>query len=270
MEEIFFVEGGSTYIYYGYYPQTVEDDTTIITALSKISSTNENGYIEYAGEEYVKKTAKVYDTYYFMNGTRAYNNTTYYFRVEPIKWKVISTNPIQVVSDLVLDNVPYFTESSTIDSEDEIYENNYKDSNLRSFLNNEFMSAAFTSAKLDNIETTLVNNTTSSATGNDDYLCEDTNDKIYTLSYDDVFNENYGFEDKDTSDTRNTVASDYAIANEVRLSSSANSYALWWLRTPSSVSNKTLFIDNLGAISEGTTTFIYYGVRPVFTFISAY
>ena len=65
------------------------------------------------------------------------------------------------------------------------------------------------------------------------YVCGNTEDKVFLLSYAEVSNRNYGF----TSDeTRQMLTSDYARAVGVWMSTSQNYYGSgeWWLRSPAS------------------------------------
>ena len=80
-----------TDVYYGTYPQTVVDDSSLISSLNSLTS-NANGYYEFEGEEYAKVVADPYGTVYgtgykFINGSTIQSGQTYYFKVEPIKWK---------------------------------------------------------------------------------------------------------------------------------------------------------------------------------------
>ena len=79
------------------------------------------------------------------------------------------------------------------------------------------------------------------STGNSQniYVCEDTEDKIFLLSYSEATNYIYGFNANGVYDVnRRMKASDYALANGVYRSYSDDSYysfgnSPWWLRTPS-------------------------------------
>jgi len=80
-------------VYYGTYPQTVVDDSSLISSLNSLTSTNANGYYEFEGEEYAKVVAHPYGVSIrpdnkFINGSTIISLKTYYFKVEPIKWRV--------------------------------------------------------------------------------------------------------------------------------------------------------------------------------------
>lgn len=74
--------------------------------------------------------------------------------------------------------------------------NNYKNSSIRKWLNGGFLNKAFSDDSL--IATTEVKNFTASTCQNTNpYVCENTNDKIFLLSRQDMLNEDY-FTDKDS------------------------------------------------------------------------
>lgn len=152
----------------GEYPQTKVIDESLISSLFKITQTDSQGYVSYNGTRYFKKS---------------WEN---YYRVEPIQWRWLDTKE---------DGKPMYVsekclESHAFDSE----KNNYKDSSIRQWLNGDFLNKTFSDDSL--IATTLVDNSTAS-TGEDTnpYVCENTNDRIFLLSWQEMFNEDY-FTDK--------------------------------------------------------------------------
>ena len=85
----------ATYMYFGEWPQTIiASGVTVNESISK-----ENGLFTYYygsdGAWYVKQAEEAYGTdYTYSNGTSvAQGGTSYkYFKVEPIKWRVLTTN----------------------------------------------------------------------------------------------------------------------------------------------------------------------------------
>jgi len=217
----------------GEYPQSKVTDNTSITALNGLSSTNARGYYEYNNNQYAK-----YDNDYYL--------------VEPIKWRFLDSGEgkVFVVSDLILDQHRYDGSS-----------NNYENSEIRNWLNNDFLNKAFADQSV--IATTSVDNSVAS-TGLDSntYVCETTYDKLFLLSRQEAQNANYGFEnDADKS----AKVTDYAKARGVITSSGDyvnNGY--WWLRSPrSDNSNSAYFVYSDGYITgmvDGLRE--NYGVRP--------
>ena len=163
----------------GEYPQTQVEDDKLISKLNSITQTDAQGYVSYGGEKY----KKCKDYYYF-----------YCWRkVEPIQWRYLSQNGdnVQFVSEKVLNHQVW----NKTEHEDGINLNNYKYSDIRKWLNSDFLEQAFYyDSSL--IQTVNVDNS-SESTGNSSnrYACEDTRDKVYLLSYKDITNEDYGFTD---------------------------------------------------------------------------
>jgi len=199
----------NNYIYFGRYPQTKVTDSYIINALNQIITINEYGYIEYDENEY----KEYYDNYYL---------------VEPIKWKILETNnnSYKLVSDLILDQQDFY--SSTYDrtiNGNTIYPNNYEYSDIREWLNNDFINASFNTEEQNIIKKSLVDNSASTTSTNPNkYACNNTNDKVYLLSYKD-FTKNYFTNISD----RQAKVTDYAKDKGVYES---NDYGYFWLRPP--------------------------------------
>src|SRR5690554_173707 len=88
---------GRKFIMFGKYPQTVETNPITIFALKHFAKTNESGYYVYRGVEYEKVTANLNteiintsDTYIYGSRIKSLiNDKVYYFRVEPIEWKIV-------------------------------------------------------------------------------------------------------------------------------------------------------------------------------------
>ena len=103
--------------------------------------------------------------------------------------------------------------------------NNYAESDLREWLNNEFYNTAFTDEEKAKIVTTLVDNSVES-TGFESsrYACEDTEDKIFLLSSKEA--EKYY-----TDETRLAKCTAYAKKQGLYVSPKTK-YSWWWLRSP--------------------------------------
>lgn len=191
------------YIYFGSYPQSVVSDPSLKTELSKITTTNSKGYYEYGGSEYAKKNVNAGSYLYkYADGTQVTNNTTEFFKVEPILWRILTSdssgNCILLAEQAI--NTHRYDSSS----------NNYMNSEIRTWLNDDFYNSAFKSTEKGAILTTTVDN--SAATTNsisNPYACDNTSDKVYLLSYKDYLT-SYGFS---TSNARYCEPTDYAIAN---------------------------------------------------------
>ena len=155
---------------------------------------------------------------------------------------------------MLLDVQSYYKDylSRTIEGET-IYANNYEQSDIRTWLNNEFYNTAF--ALNDTfVQETTVNNASSTTDSNtNQYTCGDTIDKVYLPSYQDYLNPTYGFDSNsdNLSSTRECKTTDYARAmgawyNEGNSSASLKYNSTYWTRSPSSEYYYTAWIINSG------------------------
>ncbi len=267
-----FIENGNQYIYFGEYPQTLKGESVTIISTTPDS----NGY--YLGsdnERYAKVAAKPYSSpYYFSNKQQIVKGTTYYFKVEPIKWKILQVNGTEykLVTDLIIDNQKFHssTDTRTIDGKT-IYANNYEYSDIRQWLNEDFYNKAFTKELQSIINTTLVDNSVASTgDSSNQYICNDTYDKVYLLSCKDVTNEEYGF----TNDkSREKQLTDYAKAKGCYMDTSTDRYnnGLFWLRSPNfNYGNARYvrsdgYVDFIGSIGIGRVINDTVGVSAAIT-----
>ena len=215
------------YVYFGSYPQTLKASSVTIDA----SSVDSNGYyLGSDGERYAKVTAKKdcygnSSKYTFSNGSSISAGTTYYFKVEPIKWKILSSSNGKLT--LYAEDI---IEQSRWDSSVIL---NYKTSTIRSFINGDFLNGAFSSEEQAMIQTTTVDNGTSTVpSAGASCVCENTTDKVFLLSYKDVINGGtYGF----TNSSRMKQATDFAKANGLYVSVSSvtsENQTMYWTRSP--------------------------------------
>ncbi|MCM1245259.1 MAG: DUF6273 domain-containing protein [Roseburia sp.] len=183
------------------------------------------------------------------DGTKMVYKDGRYFKIEPIKWRVLSINDEDafLLADSILDVQAYSEkENNTYDSE------TWKSCKIRTWLNNAFLNEAFTSFEQSAILNTSI-------------VDEDTIDKVYLLSLNESKNSSYGFSSRrDDVGTRKAVKTDYAGGNGLRtLWESAG----WWLRTPSEWQwhETGLYVGLYGDVDE-YGHYVYNGadsVRPV-------
>ena len=189
-------ENGQKYLLFGWYPQTVKSADVTVG-----SSPESNGY--YLGSDgayYMKATAKVdsgLESGYadFSDDTAIASGTEYYFKMEPLKWRILTedyndTGNALIVCDTIVDMVNYRTnyknsnghyyatdedktiltdETATVgqgvDSNHRVYANNYEYSEIREYLNNTFYNTAFNAEEKALIVTTTVDNSLESIFG---------------------------------------------------------------------------------------------------------
>ena len=296
--EIYEIDGVK-YVNYGSYPQTHVWDETLISELNKLTTTNASGYYEYAGKEYAKVTTKPYQSgsytddygntqYYTYNDGKTVNrNVIEWFIVEPIQWRIISENTdgsYQLHSEYILDATCYcdYDYLRSIDDID-IFQNNYKYSNIRAWLNGYngtdykitdytnkgFYDIAFENSEKGAIITTEVDNSASTTNPPSmQYACENTFDKMYLLSYKDMYNSNYGYTD---TIFRYAQVTDYAKAVGAYWNTSTeylnNGYH--WLRSPFYNNDDASYVHYNGNVYQGGSYYYgnpevaltYYGVR---------
>lgn len=290
----------------GTYPQTKVTNETLIATLNSSSGnlpTNENpsswtsyryhmpgsattDFIWYQDIRIGKDSYRgVYFTFYrpFYTMTTSsadvslqddngyYINTRYWFKFESILWDVLSANEIEgplVLSSLIIDSQEYYqsTINRTIGGQT-VYPNNYKESYVRSWLNNSFLNTAFSPKEQNFIKLTTVDNSVYS-TGfvTNQYATTNTNDKIFLLSYREVTNADYGFSTSNSSHiTRQKSATDYAKAMGVYIYPS-NGNSSWWLRSPTyypKTGVRDIYYMN-GSISSDEVHWTGTGILPAF------
>ena len=128
--------------------------------------------------------------------------------IEPIKWRILSeeNGEALLLSEYILDAHRFDEES-----------NNYKDSEIRKWLNNDFYNKAFNDNEKQIILTI-------------EYTCGNMQDKVFLLSVREVTNPKYGFnEDIDYCDNQRVKKpTAYAIKQGV---DTFIENGCWWLRS---------------------------------------
>ncbi len=226
---------------YGLYPQKNVNDSSLVSALNALKTSESNGWYLYENEYYAKVAAKPYDSSYkFDNGTTIVEGTTYWFKCEPITWNVLSnTNGKRyILSSVLLDAHYYYYEtfSRTIGGK-KVYANNYEYSDIRTWLNDGFYNSAFALGN-SHIQTTTVSNSASTTNSTENpYACDSTQDNVFLPSYKNYINDSYGFSTSTSpTNTRYCKTTDWARARGAWYSTSSsylyNGY--YWTRSPRS------------------------------------
>ena len=279
------------FIYFGEYPQTLKADDVTIT-----STTDSHGYyLGSDGNYYAMVTADPYvdnmaadrtSKSTFSTGASVVEGTVYYFKVEPIRWRILKeeNGEALLLCDSIIANMLYQTDYSYETSAggycttsngapSGTYANNYKYSTVRAWLNETFYKAAFTSPQQGIVLTTDVDNGVASASpygvnwngGTNHYVCENTSDKLFLLSELEATNEAYGFASYITSDTaRGMSTSDYSRATGAYMNTSDyHGNGWWWTRSPYYQESRTacLISDDGRALFPDDVA--YYGVGVV-------
>lgn len=209
----------------GMYPQSEKSESVEISSQETVKVNGWDCYEGSDGEKYVKLDVQVEEN-------DEYVTVTKYYKVEPLKWRVLTTDyngsgKKLLFCENLIDCCTYIEngcpEERTIDGK-KVYRNNYKHSRVRAFLNGlsyeieewgmdpetyafdyfdkiisdfdgkGFLQLAFNEDEQARIVTTLVDNSTGVKTVN---RCEDTSDKIFLLSKKEMQNTDYGFPSDD-------------------------------------------------------------------------
>jgi uncharacterized repeat protein (TIGR02543 family) len=276
---------------FGRYPQTVVEDSATLAALDTATDSDSDGYLECGSDEYKKVTgAHCGSGYKSASGNVTFAlGTTYYFRVEPIEWRVLSgkgSTTGLVMSEKVLTNSCYYPNYDTnrTISGSTVYPNNYQYSTLRAMLNGYdgsaysvgnftgkgFLDAAFTEDEKTYIATAEVDNSArTTGFSNNSYACANTSDKIFALSYQDLLNASYSFDaySNNYDTARRGVLTDYARATGAYMSTDSSYYGNgeWWSRSPSADhSGHARDVYSGGYLHYDGVYSVGRGVRPSF------
>ena len=217
-----FSEDGN-YIYFGEYPQTLKPEDVTIT-----EELDERGY--YLGSDgyyYAKVVADPDESgYKFSTGTTVLEGMVYYFKVEPIRWRILSTDgeTALILCDSIIAN-RIFTEEHFIE---------YADTEIRAWLIETFYKTAFCKLQQEIILSTVVDNSAASTGNPNNSDDENTLDKVFLLSYKEITNSDYGFSAEGITDAmRQMPTSDYSRATGAYMSTESAYYGngSWWTRS---------------------------------------
>ena len=210
---------------FGNFPQSEKDSNVTVST----TATNVNGFICYKGSD---------DEWYVNLGSK-------YYKVEPIKWRVLTTDyngsgKKLLLAENILINKAYHASS-----------NNYENSSIRAYLTGDFLTTAFTQAEQNAITTTtVVNNAASTNPDGNDTLWNNganqyasdtpTSDKIFLLSLQEATKSDYGFaayneykgDGTHDDSTRIRMTTAFAKANGAYQDDAAGYGGYWWLRSP--------------------------------------
>ena len=185
-------------------------------------------------------------------------STVYWFKYEPIKWRILSeaNGEALILCEMIIDSREYCNFDEETQQRVEYshnggngYANNYALSDIRAWLNDTFYNTAFSALQKEYIKLTTVKNDLTSANPNSDptfetrdkyvsFLCEDTEDHIFLLSFQEATNDAYGFNpdmENVADPAREKIPTDYAKSQGVKVSKDTGyvgNGVFWWLRTP--------------------------------------
>ena len=270
---------GKTYkvgdiVEFGYYPQSKVTDPSLISALDKVAKIwFSYGYyngidaltygtmvrgdwmkyadLTYDGAKYRAVTFSQYrprsteepsssdNTYQVDNGYTI--NNIYYFKYEPLKWRIFDPSEGLVLCEDIIDSQAYSNtvyeygtdESGTAywnDAEHTHYANDYATSSIRAWLNDDFYNTAFSSSQKANILTSELDNTAGLGSLHE-YDSETTYDKVFLPSDSEMRGTEDYPENKGFSSAPLAEGTDYAKCQGLGISSPNKYYLSQLLRS---------------------------------------
>lgn len=276
-------------IEFGEYPQSEVTDETLLTDLNaqtlewisygyysgngSFGSASSSDYMKYAdvelgGEKYRAVTFSNYrpwqsehdfENSIYIQQTNGYKTeTVYWFKFEPIKWKVLNPDTGLVLCESIIDSQPFqnevyhntsefFLTAHYADPEFTIPANTYSSSYLKAWLEGDFSETAFSQSETEFIS-----------------------QKAHLISVAESVESDYGFDsDKHTQDTeRMRTGSDYAKVQGLQINEiepgSGNSY--WWLGDSVSIYQLESAVCYSGSSNRAIgVSCTYIGVCPAVT-----
>ena len=248
-----------TYVYFGDFPQTIKEPKVLI---DKTTTKKMGGMTYYKGSDdfwyaecYENAVGKNRRTYSNKEIAKIRSeNSIQYFKVEPIKWRVLTESfdhdlksdtdgkKLLFAEKVLTAGIKYDLDGFSNNGGDgnNGKANSYISSYMRKYLNGlaetnfddynvenkGFLQSAFSASAQDLIAVTTVDNSVASFEYEWNAGTDNTDDKIFLLSYKDLVNENFGFTNDTRDNTRNGNSTDYAIANH------SGQWSVFFTRTP--------------------------------------
>ena len=274
-------KAGGAWVSYGYYSGTGNADgkmkpgdfmkyKDVLLNGSKYRAVTFSAY----RPDRTDKTCTEENTRQIANGYSA--GQVYWFRFDPIVWRVLDPEKGLVLSETLLDAQAYH---NTVFEKDKVfyqddsctyYANNYGESSIRKWLRDDFYRTAFSSAQQALLQTPAI------TINNDGYTRYDSvggEDKIFLLDCRDVTNRTYDFNwvELKEDEARAVKGSDYAKCQGLFVYQHPdtrfpwNGYSFWFLRTTSKGDMKNAYsvhMDGTVAPYAAYPNSTFFGIRP--------
>lgn len=210
----------ANYYTFGSYAKTFVSDKKLRNILEGMQDQKDNnGYVYYNYKYYKNDYMNNSNDFTYSDGS-SINDSSQWFEVEAIKWRVLETNNIThealVIADEAFDCFKQYSSSHRNETRTS-YDgqtgtcnpSNYLYSDVRTYLNTKFIDLITFKSNVT-IKSHYFNNSpaTTALNSNPD-ACNDTYDKVALPSYKDMKNESYGFV---TEESRKFYSSEYGRA----------------------------------------------------------
>lgn len=266
---------------FGVWPQTIKATSVTVYEIETLIYGDFTYCKGSDGQWYVKQDEKArYDDYKYSDGTSVAQSSSgshKWFKVEPIKWRVLTTNyggKKLLLAENILIGKRYDASLS-----------NYQNSEMRKWLNSNsnsaaasdysgsagFLKSAFTAGQIETITCMSVDNSARSTNpdcnatrwndGKNDYASDTpTNDKVFLLSEQEVTKKAYGFSENpyeiNAASTRIRDLTDFAKATgALQQDVNLEEHGYWWLRSAATGGDKyIIYVFNNGETDGGTNS----------------
>ncbi len=259
--------------FYDYYYGDGDTNSMVLSEFMKYSD------VEHKGEKYRAVEFSSYrpdPTYFKLTEDGKWSdqdengyviNTVYWFKYEPLTWRVLDPSDGYVLSEVAIDaqafqNLHYnymtYVSGQYVDinynsTTRENYGNDYATSSIRKWLNDDFMNIAFSVSEQEGIKVTELDNRCMNEE-TPEYDSETTYDKIFLPSYFEMINAEYGFDaDESSCEARQRITSDYARCQGAvigRRNYFPAGFAFWMLRSPGRDCARYGGVDDNGEIID--------------------
>lgn len=289
--------GKRQYIEFGHFPNHIADARTTnylkahvdingdgsITATDgqpEITPDPTTGWYMYKNNYYAMLKADPYQNFYqFSNGDRIEKDKTYFFLVEPIKWRVLdgditkAGDKIFVLAEDILSAGAFQTNTKVRSERDKIiYANNWEASLVRNWLNNTFLNSAFKGGEQDLILMSDVDFSKRVSHYSKYANGSSAPSKIFLLSYRNTANRAFAWNHWTIKEDDNKKAKTTDYSRAIGAYSSINGGAEkncghWWLRTSGDFENYASLTTALGTVGTWDVSCTAIGIRPAMEII---
>lgn len=249
---------------FGNFPQQLVADERMISVLDEKMlnvkfNRNEQGWFKFGNVTYSSVAAMPRDNAKFSNDEKIEFGKFYYFKVQPILWRVIDVRDDEalLLSDKII---------AVKDFNDDLKNGKWSDCYIRDYLNARFFTRAFTADERKWIKQDRLDNVITAHKHTKKFAGEDTEDAVFLLSHADAVKRIYGFSivsDKRDPERR-AEATDYARALGAAVDNGEHEgFSSWWLRSPGSTEKSASSVEFSGRINLLMGVNQKLGIRPV-------